>query len=176
MSENRELISGFTGKIGILLLMFTVTILFGALSLAFFFTPKSGGLDIPTLFYLNTILLVVSSAFLQAGWVRRGSEPGKRYVNLAILLGACFLIGQGLAYWELAENDMWIDVANRQTQYLYVLSGLHALHLIGGILFIAVVHFKRGQSSERHAELALFFWHFLGILWIYLLFVMKLGA
>ena len=176
MSENRELISGFTGKLGILLLMLTVTILFGALSLAFFGSPKTGTLDIPTLFYGNTILLVISSGFLQLGWSKRTTDAGKRFVNIAIIFGALFLVGQGLAYWELAENDMWIDVANRQTQYLYVLSGLHALHLIGGIAFIAVVHLRKGQTSEHHAELALFFWHFLGILWVYLLFVMLLGA
>lgn len=156
--------------------MITVTILFGALSLAYFGSPKTGTLSIPSLFYLNTVLLVASSVCLQVGWNKRAHFSGKQYVHLAILFGACFLIAQGIAYWELAERDLWITEATREVQYLYVLSGLHALHLIGGIIFLAVVHGPTGKASEKRAELALFFWHFLGVLWIYLLLVMLLGA
>lgn len=176
MRENTERLPGMTGKLGMVLLMLTVTILFGAMSLAFFATPSSGSVEIPFLFFFNTILLAVSSVLLHLSFSESRFRGNRLMAQVGIVLGGVFLIGQGLAYWQLADDGMWIDVANRKMQYLYVLSGLHAAHLIGGLAFLSVVHFRKAPSTQKMKELALFFWHFLGILWVYLLFVMLLGG
>lgn len=175
MSENTERLPGMTGKLGMVLLMLTVTILFGAMSLAFFSSPSTGSLEIPFLFYLNTLLLAGSSVLLHLSFLDNKYSGNKLLTPLAISLGGLFLVGQGLAYWQLADAGMWIDVANRKMQYLYVLSGLHGLHLVGGLIFLLIVQLRK-KSTEKIKEIALFFWHFLGILWVYLLFVMLLGG
>lgn len=176
MNENTERLPGMTGKLGMLLVMVTVTILFGAMSLAFFATPSTESLEIPLLFFLNTLLLLVSSVLLHLSFSESRFSGNNLFVQVSIALGGLFLIGQGVAYWQLADSGMWIDVANRKMQYLYVLSALHGFHLIGGLIFLLVVQFRKAESTKKGKELALFFWHFLGILWVYLLFVMLLGG
>lgn len=176
MQEQTELIPGLTGKLGMVLLMMTVTILFGAMSLAFFYAPSTGSMEIPILFFLNTLLLAGSSVLLHLSFSETRFSGNKVLAQLGIALGGLFLLGQGLAYWQLADAGMWIDVANRKMQYLYVLSSLHGLHLIGGLIFLLVVQFRNTASMHKKRELALFFWHFLGILWVYLLLVMLLGG
>lgn len=176
MNHQTEQIPGLTGKLGMLLLMLTVTILFGAMSLAFFWAPSTGGLQIPALFYGNTLLLATSSVLLHLSFSETRFEGNRLMATIALSLGGLFLVSQGLAYYQLATAGMWIDVANRKMQYLYVLSGLHGLHLVGGLLFVLVVQTRKAAATRKMKELALFFWHFLGILWIYLLFVMLLGG
>lgn len=146
------------------------------MSLAFFYAPSAGSLEIPLLFFLNTLLLAGSSVLLHLSFSETRFSGNKVFSQLGIALGGLFLLGQGLAYWQLADAGMWIDVANRKMQYLYALSALHGLHLVGGLIFLLVVQIRQTESTKKMRELALFFWHFLGILWVYLLFVMLLGG
>ncbi len=175
MSKDISMTSGMVGKMGIFLLMITVTVLFGALSLGFFWAPSSGPYQIPPLFYLNTALLVPSSVILHVGWENRQRASGRQQMTVAMILGIAFLIGQCTAYWQLSEHGMWISNSGRKMQYLYVLSGLHGLHLVGGLTFLAAVLFGNGKRREKIGELALYFWHFLGFLWVYLLIVLLMG-
>ncbi|MDP5171234.1 MAG: cytochrome c oxidase subunit 3 [Bacteroidia bacterium] len=165
-----------SGKMGIILLMLTVAILFGALSLAFFSAPTVGAYEIPWLFYANTLVLIGSSALLQGAWMRRQEANGKVWIKGAIIMGGIFLLGQLAAYGELWQSGMWIDVSGRKMQFLYALSGLHGLHLIGGLIFLGVVLGRFQRNESRIFELALYFWHFLGVLWVYLMLVLILGV
>ncbi len=168
--------SSMIGKVGMFLLMITVTILFGALSLAFFWAPAAGKFEIPWLFYLNTLLLGASSFFLHRAWSNTDSARSRRWLMMAMGVGMVFLLGQGIAYLQLIDMGYLIQNSGSKMQYLYVLSGLHAAHLIGGLIFLGVVLWRFPQSKRRNFELALYFWHFLGILWVYLLFVLLLGV
>ncbi|HLW21294.1 MAG TPA: cytochrome c oxidase subunit 3 [Cyclobacteriaceae bacterium] len=87
-------------------------------------------------------------------------------------LGIIFLVGQWYSWVALVEMDVYF-VGNPAGSFLYVLTGLHALHLISGVIFLIIVlisSFKYKIHSKRLTTLDICgtYWHFLGGLWLYL--------
>lgn len=157
------------------LLMLTVTVLFGTLSLGFLWAPNRGAYEVPWLFYLNTLMLGFSSFFLHRGWQLRIQGQARPYLRLAVITGGLFLVSQVIAYVQLYDAGYLIEESGRKMQFLYILSGLHALHLIAGVILLGVVLFRYEQSGRRLFEVSMYFWHFLGVLWVYLLAVLLLA-
>lgn len=164
-------------KMGVWLLMITIAILFGSLSLAYIVngqTPR--GFSIPWSFYANTIILLASSILLHIGWVKRHEKVSGKILRPAVLLGLTFLLSQSFAWYQLYDSGMdWIS-SGQKVAYLYLLTALHALHLIGGIFFLIYVWVRYQRSGRKYLESAVFFWHFLGVLWVYLLCVLVVNA
>jgi cytochrome c oxidase subunit 3 len=70
-----------------------------------------------------------------------------------------------------------LSAKNNASSYMYLLSGLHLLHLLGGIISLIVVSFKslRGLYTKNDTvgiEVSSIYWHFLDFLWLYLLFLL----
>jgi len=166
--------TGMTAKMGIWLLMITVTILFGALSLAYMLAGTLPiHFSIPWGFYVNTGVLVLSSVALHVSWINRTTERRSLPMWIPLVLGIGFLLGQLFCWYQLLESGLGISESGQKGAYLWLLTGLHALHLIGGLTFLAVVYFRRGKPGiGKYLESAVYFWHFLGVLWIYLLCVL----
>lgn len=155
------------------LLMITIVILFGALSLAYMSVePLPQQFSIPWGFYSNTAILVLSSVLLHVGWVRRHQTGKNLILRPAVLLGSLFLLSQAFAWYQLYTHGMDLSHSGQKVSFLYLLSGLHAAHLIGGILFLIYVWATYQRKGHRYLESAVYFWHFLGILWVYLLCVL----
>jgi cytochrome c oxidase subunit 3 len=77
-----------------------------------------------------------------------------------------------LAWGDLVKNSVYL-VGNPSGSFLYVLTGLHALHLISAIIFVLIVliaTFRNKVHSQNLAqiEMCTTYWHFLGGLWLYL--------
>ncbi len=169
------------GKTGIFLLMISVIVLFGVLSVMFIATPEkiTEPFFVPWIFYANTVLLIASSIILHRGWIKRHDGPDKaeRYIQWGVALGVAFLLAQAYGSYEMWTYYQALTqdgIANPKRDYLYVLSGLHAVHLIGGLSFLTYVMVGYKKKAHRHFEIATFFWHFLGVLWVYLLAVLTL--
>ena len=156
-------------KLGIALLMLTIIVLFTTLGAAFVRANKHIQFELPVLFYINTLILLGSSIFLHMAWTGKQEDKARLFVSLAVIFGLGFLISQGIAWGQLYGSG--IDLANsgQMASYLYVLTGLHALHIVGGLGFLAYVYFAYEGNGKNYLESALFFWHFLGLLWIYLI-------
>lgn len=168
--------SQLSGKMGVWLLMITITILFGALSLAYMTVGQTSiQLQIPWSFYLNTGILVLSSIMLHYGWVKRHRVGKGIILRPAVWLGIIFLVSQGFAWYQLYQHGMEID-SSQKISFLYLLTGLHAAHLVGGIGFLAYVWATYQRKGRQYLETAVYFWHFLGILWVYLLCVLVANA
>ncbi|HXM13700.1 MAG TPA: heme-copper oxidase subunit III [Candidatus Eremiobacteraceae bacterium] len=133
-------------------------------------TPREV-LDLPI---FNTIFLLSSSLTImlaERALVRRAMSNFNMFWGLTILLGAIFLIGTGREWYKLITVDHLTISTNLFGTTYYSLVGLHALHVIVGlILLTAVLVFSlmkalRPEDTKRVEVLALY-WHFVDCVWV----------
>jgi cytochrome c oxidase subunit 3 len=96
----------------------------------------------------------------------------KLLVTLTSVLGLIFLAGQVLAWRELVKMSIYF-VGNPSGSFLYVLTGLHGLHLVTAIIFLLIVlnatwKYKVHSKNMAQMEMCTTYWHFLSGLWLYL--------
>jgi cytochrome c oxidase subunit 3 len=136
-------------------------------------------LPVPRLLWLNTFLLVLASATLE--WarvcVRRADIDGVRFALVAALtVTLAFLVGQLLVWHELNAAGYFL-AANPANAFFYLVTGLHGLHVLGGLAALGRVAF-RALRARRIApeiarvrlgvELCAIYWHFLLFVWLVL--------
>jgi cytochrome c oxidase subunit 3 len=127
----------------------------------------------PLLLWLNTALLIMGSVALQ--WARNNAEPGREdRMKLGLLLGGgfafAFLIGQLLAWQQLVDLG-YFAATNPANAFFYMLTGLHGVHLLGGLVAWVRTWSKvrRGVALEKvrlSVELCAVYWHFLLVVWL----------
>ena len=166
-------------KFGLRVLMVVIGVLFMLLVTAYSERMGFGGdwrpLPEPWILWLNTAALVLSSAGLQ--WARvsagRGRIDGVRKGLLAG--GVCafaFLAGQLLAYRELVELGYFVS-SNPANSFFYLITALHGLHLLGGLVAWGRTTDKVRRGVEvakvrMSVELCATYWHFLLLVWLVL--------
>jgi cytochrome c oxidase subunit III len=145
---------------------------------------KGGAADwrhftIPSILYFNTILLVASSVTLEVSRRRvadfmRGvasslTRPA-RWLYVTLGLGLLFVVGQYIAWRQLSAQGVYL-ASNPSSSFFYVLTAFHALHVLGGLGGLVRVVRKLGDFSLRRSTLdaTARYWHFMDVLWIYLL-------
>jgi cytochrome c oxidase subunit 3 len=129
----------------------------------------------PGLLWANTAILALSSLSLEAarrrlrGWDLAGA---KRWLLLTGGLGLLFLGGQVLGASALRAAGVFL-ATSPHASFVYMLAGVHAAHLMGGLVWFAVLHRRAARLALTPGEdgLGLFavYWHFLGGLWLYLI-------
>jgi cytochrome c oxidase subunit 3 len=163
------------GKMALWLLMLTIIILFGTLSLVYLFVPEgSKELTLPSAFFANTVVLAVSSLLLHRLWTKAKNASNGRFLRPVLALGGLFLLGQGYGWYQLFLQGNGLQSGLRAS-YLHLLSGVHALHLLGGLLFLGFISLRFQDKGKQLLESAVYFWDFLGILWVYLLIILLLS-
>jgi len=90
-----------------------------------------------------------------------------------MILGVLFIITQFIGFKNFWNEGMTLQ-ASVSYSFLYVIVGLHALHVIGGVIALIVMSLKAFSSQKRNysvvpVELICTYWHFVDVLWIYLL-------
>ena len=163
-----------------------VSILMFFMALAATFLVLRGGrnwtpVHIPTVLWVNTLVLLASSATLELARQRLGQGRLAEYRNLWLLttaLGVGFLMGQIFAWRQLVAQGIYL-ANNTASSFFYIFTGLHALHLIGGVaalIFVARRNFDQAQVTRTvAAEVTSFYWHFMDALWLFLLALLYLG-
>ena len=129
----------------------------------------------PKLLWLNTAFLIGSSLAMQWAWVatRRGDIDSVRQGLLAGgALAYAFLAGQVLAWRQIGSMDAFA-ITNPAIAFFYLITALHALHLLGGLVaWGRVMWMGRGQTDmsaiRQGIELCTAYWHFLLIVWLVL--------
>jgi cytochrome c oxidase subunit 3 len=134
--------------------------------------------ELPQLFYVSTAAIIISSVTMN--WVASAAKKNdyksmKIASLLTLVLGLAFVLFQFQAWGALVEQKVFFagKYSNASGSFLYALTGLHLLHLAGGILALIVVWIKTlGQKYNAEnmlgIKLCAIFWHFLDALWIYL--------
>jgi len=163
-----------------------VSILMFFMALAATFLVLRGGrnwtpVHIPAVLWINTLVLLASSATLEFARHRLGQGRLAAYRNLWLLttaLGVGFLMGQVFAWRQLVAQGIYL-ANNTASSFFYIFTGLHALHLIGGVaalIFVAMRNFDQAQVTRTvAAEVTSFYWHFMDALWVFLLALLYLG-
>ena len=132
----------------------------------------------PSILYLSTTLLLVSSATLElarrriAGYMsgREASSVAPfMWLYLTLSLGLLFVVGQYVAWLQLRSQGLYL-ATNPNSSFFYVLTALHALHVLGGLGGLVRTMAKLSQATLRRSTLnaTAYYWHFMGGLWVYL--------
>jgi cytochrome c oxidase subunit III len=174
-------ILGDPSRFGLLAFLGTVSMLFVGFTSAYILRRASADwqpLSAPGILWANTAILVVSSVSLEVarrrlrGWDLAGAQ---RWMVGTAVLGLSFLAGQVLGWRELQGRGVFLS-GNPHSAFFYLLSGVHALHLLGGLVwgFVTVWRLRHLAVTPGGDGLSLFatYWHFLGALWLYLLFLL----
>lgn len=169
---------GDTALFGLWAFLGTISMLFIGFTSAYLIRRASVDwrpLQPPWILWANTAVLLASSITLQAArkrlreWDLRGLFP---WVAATGALGLLFLAGQLLAWRRLAAQGIFL-ASSPHNSFFYMLTGLHGLHLLGGLVWFAavLVQVRRMAYTPGEDGLRLFatYWHFLGALWLYLL-------
>ena len=177
-------------KIGIWLFLASEVMLFGSLfssyallrSGADTWPRQSELLSIP-LATLNTVVLISSSATMVMAWAALKARNVARYrlfMGLTILCGAAFMVVKAIEYGDKFSHHLYPSTNNFIGIY-FGLTGLHAMHVLGGMIVNAFlwgpgVRMWRTQPERftNRVEIAGLYWHFVDVVWIFLFPVLYL--
>ena len=132
--------------------------------------------ELPIMFMLNTGVVVLSSVFMQWAYLAAKKDElnqTKIGLGLAIVLGTLFCIMQYWGWSQMVYNSIYFGFANPSGSFVYVITGLHLAHVVIGILYLITIliqtfRFKVHKKAIRGIAMCNTYWHFVGILWIYL--------
>ena len=170
---------------GIALGIVSILMFFMALASAFL-VRKGASTDwvsvrIPALLWINTVVLLASSGTVELArkCLTKADLPGfKKYWSMSTGLGVLFLIGQIVAWKQLAGQGIYL-ASNPASSFFYIFTGAHALHLIGGVgalLYVSLRNFDHANVTRAvAAEVTSYYWHFMDALWLFLLALLYLG-
>jgi cytochrome c oxidase subunit 3 len=174
-------ILGDPERFGMLAFMGTVSMLFIGFTSAYILRKASADwrpLSPPAVLWLSTLALACSSLALE------GARRSLRAWNLPLakagilatgLLGGLFLVGQILGWRALAAQGIYL-ATNPHSSFFYLLTGLHGLHLLGGLIWLVPVTFRAYRlefvPGTDPLSLVALYWHFLGAVWLYLFYLL----
>jgi heme/copper-type cytochrome/quinol oxidase subunit 3 len=120
---------------------------------------------------INTFLLLTSSLFIVLAHYyseKKDGEKAFKYIWLTILGGGLFLCFKSYEWYHEIELGLTITKSLFWSFY-YVAAGIHGLHVIGGMVIMAIISFdvRKGVNMHR-TELIGLYWHFVDIVWIFL--------
>ena len=172
-------------KIGIWLFLASEVMLFGGLFAAYVLLRVGStdwpagadfGLSVP-LAFVNTLVLITSSVTMVMAWaslVRKDFSKFRLYMGLTVLCGLIFLGIKYVEYTSKFHHDYYPSTHIFLALY-FTLTGLHALHVLAGMLFNAYLWLpgaKMWQTAPEQftnrVECSGLFWHFVDLVWIFL--------
>jgi cytochrome c oxidase subunit III len=152
---------------------------------------------LPPVLYLNTAILVLSSLTMELArrhifrefdvleeWLGLGRPALRRtlpWVGATLALGLLFLAGQALAWKQLTAQGFAFDhTATPASYFFYLITGLHAAHLLLGVVALlvclfALAHLRRVEARQVAVDATAWFWHTMGLAWLVLFGVLVLG-
>lgn len=159
----------------------SIIMMFAAFTSAYMVRRASGNwleFKLPDIFMVNTVVILLSSVSIHLSFAgfKKGNE--RRYKSMLIttfFLGLLFVVLQYKG-WEALTSMGATFTVNPSSSFIYVISGLHAAHVLGGIaaLVVALTYayvlpYKPTLRRRQRFELVVHYWHFVDILWVYLM-------
>jgi len=167
------------------ILLTAIIMLFAGLSSAFIVlrgVPQWQNITVPRLVWGNTLILLASSIAIEfarfaVGRDRTGAV--KQWLSVSGILGFGFLAGQFVAWRQLVKAGVYLTTT-LHSGFFYILTGLHALHLAGGLIGLVLVlqkAFGDQLTSANHESLKVWalYWHFMDIIWLYCFLLLLLA-
>ena len=148
---------------------------------------------LPRLLLLNTIVLLISSVtmelarrqaarralaqFSSVSGATVGATEEISWLALTVVLGLSFLTGQWMAWRELAANGFYM-ASSPSSSFVYLLTGMHGVHLLGGVVALLIAGFvsvlrRTADSQFILVDVTGWYWHFMALLWVYILCLLE---
>lgn len=175
-------------KVALWIAIASMVMVFGAFTSAYIVRRAAGNwleFKLPDVFFVSTAVILLSSITLHLSYSGFKAGNEKRYKVMMIataLLGLAFVVLQYKGWEALNEIGATFTV-NPSSSFIYVISGLHAAHVLGGIaaLGVALVHafilpYKPTLRRRQRFELVVQYWHFVDLLWVYLIIFFMLNG
>ncbi len=135
-------------------------------------------LEIPIIFWYSTAAILASSVTVHLAlraMKQRELMTYRRLLVVTAVLGVLFLVLQIAGFMQFEARDIRLIGAGSNASYSFLLaiSGLHGLHVLGGVIALVVITIRAISSSVRNyntvpLEIVATYWHFVDLLWIYL--------
>jgi cytochrome c oxidase subunit III len=132
--------------------------------------------EIPQIFWYSTAILLISSVsmiFAVQAAKKDNFNTLKTAISITFVFGIAFLVMQVLGFSDLIQNKLFFAGSDVASSWLYALVGLHAAHVISGLVvllisLISAFGFKKESKNLLRIQLCATYWHFLDLLWLYL--------
>ena len=152
-------------------------------------------IEIPGILWLNTVILLASSVTIELArraifreidvmeeWLGMGKPTRRRvlpWLGASILLGGGFLWGQYIAWKHLASQRIFY-AGNQSSRFFYLITGVHGVHLVLGIMLlvaalIGMKSLRQIESKQILVDCSAWYWHTMGVLWIFLFALLVYG-
>jgi cytochrome c oxidase subunit 3 len=175
-----------TGRLGMRLMVLALSMLFAASIVGYLLIrfrattwPPPGMPSLPHGLWISTLIIAISSVAMQAAV--RAARGGRRqalqaWMLITTVLGVAFLVSQTLNWFALVAAHLTAKT-NLYGFTFYLLTGLHAVHVMGGLIPLGVVTSRawRGRYSAAFhpgVEYCAIYWHFLAVVWLVLFVVL----
>jgi cytochrome c oxidase subunit 3 len=160
------------------LFVVSIVMLFAAFTSAYLVRKAEGNwveFEMPSLFSYSTGVLILSSISMHYSLIAAKKDQFnalRTSISITFVLGLLFLVMQFYGWIQLVEMNVYF-VGNPSGSFVYVLSGLHGLHLISGLIvlvfaLVAAFRLKINAKQLTQIKICATYWHFLDALWLYL--------
>jgi cytochrome c oxidase subunit 3 len=171
-----------TAKLGLWMAMGSIAMLFAAFTSAYI--VRSAGqdwvpLEIPSILWVNTVILLLSSVTMEVSrrsFIRWQPITFRKWLVVTAVLGSAFLAGQLIAWRQLSNQGIYL-VSHPHSSFFYVLTAVHGVHLLAGVLVLFYVlalalRYRLTPGESSSPSIAATYWHFVDGLWLYLMVVL----
>ena len=146
-------------------------------------------IEIPPILWLNTALLLLSTLTIEIArrnmfreidvmdeWLGLGRPTSRRampWVAATIVLGGLFVTGQLMAWHQLGLDHITYANSGQSGHSFFLFTGIHGLHLLAGVAaliaaFISLFVSRQMENRQILVDLAAWYWHSMGVLWLIL--------
>ena len=158
----------------------SIIMMFAGLTSAYIVKSNQAGwqaVGMPHVFWYSTATILISSLVMQMAlrsFKHREMNQYRLLIAGTLVLGVTFVILQWLGFRQLWNSGIQFKGSSGGGQFLYVIAGLHALHVLGGVTALMVMSVKAFLGRTKlygsvPVEMMATYWHFVDLLWIYLL-------
>ena len=135
--------------------------------------------SLPTIFWYSTFVILASSVTIQLAVKNFKAREMSKYrslITITAILGLIFAALQVVGFKDLESHGIFLTgpKSNAAASFILIIVGVHALHVLGGVIALLVMFLKAFLSKTKNyssmpIEVVSTYWHFVDVLWLYLL-------
>ena len=157
----------------------SITMMFAGLTSAYIVKRSQANwatFELPKIFWYSTAIIVLSSITMLLSrrfFVLKEMSRYRQFISITMLLGVLFVVLQTIGFTQLWHQGITLT-KNVSYSFLYIIVGLHAVHVIGGVIALVIMFFKAFSRRQKiyssvPVDVMSTYWHFVDLLWLYLL-------
>lgn len=175
-------------RVGMWFLLLVVLMTFGGLMSAYVVLATNKTLewkpfDLPVQIWISTFLILISTATYEIArrkLNRNNQNPAKNWLLATTVFGGMFIASQLLAWFQLVRLGVYVQ-SNPYAGFFYILTAVHAVHVIGGICALGYIVLKTWNETRSESEILKrkmaatvvgWYWHAMDGLWLVLVLLL----